>query len=162
MTISNVHFASRQHAESLAGSPTTAVISITDPGTPEANLCAQFKDVLRVSFYDAMPADEYLPAPIPGLFDHVMARRIGEFVHELRDDPDDISVMVHCEYGVSRSAAIALFVEAYAEAPLAAREFAYDANQWVLDRLLHQYPDLQIEIPPVDAAHERRSLQRAN
>ena len=162
MTINNVHFVSREHAESLAGSPSTAVISITDPGTPDANLCAEFKDVLRLSFYDAVPAEEYLPAPMPGLFDHVMARQIGNFVHELRDDPSDISVMVHCEYGVSRSAAVALFVEAYAEAPLTAREFAYDANQWVVDRLLHQYPELQIDIPPVTAAHDRRAEQRAD
>lgn len=161
MPISQVHFVSREHAESLTGSPTTAVISITDPGTPDANLCAQFKDVLRLSFYDAVPAEEYLPAPMPGLFDHVMARQIGHFVHDLSDAPEDISIMVHCEYGVSRSAAVALFVEAYTEAPLAAREFACDANQWVVDRLLHQYPNLQIEIPPVNAAHDRRTQQRA-
>lgn len=162
MTIRQVNFVSREHAESLAGNPSMAVISITDPGTPDAKLCAEFKDVLRLSFYDAQPADEYLPAPMPGMFDHLMARRIGNFVHELRNDPDDISVMVHCEYGVSRSAAVALFVEAYAKAPLAAREFAYDANQWVVDRLLNQYPDLQIEIPPVNAAHDRRTHQRAD
>jgi predicted protein tyrosine phosphatase len=161
MTIRQVNFVSREHAESLTGNPGMAVISITDPGTPDANLCAEFKDVLRLSFYDAQPADEYLPAPMPGMFDHLMARQIGNFVHELRSDPNDISVMVHCEYGVSRSAAVALFVEAYAEAPLTAREFAYDANPWVVDRLLNQYPDLQIEIPPVDAAHDRRTQQRA-
>lgn len=162
MTIRQVKFVSREHAESLAGNPRTAVISITDPGQPDANLCTDFKDILRLSFYDAIPAEEYLPAPMPGMFDHVMARRIGNFVHELRNDPDDISVMVHCEYGVSRSAAVALFVEAYAEAPLTAREFACDANQWVLDRLQYQYPDLQIEIPPVNAAHDRRTQLRTD
>ena len=128
MTIRQVNFVSREHAESLTGNPGMAVISITDPGTPDANLCAEFKDVLRLSFYDAQPADEYLPAPMPGMFDHFMARQIGNFVQELRSDPNDISVMVHCEYGVSRSAAVALFVEAYAEAPLTAREFAYEGT----------------------------------
>lgn len=108
MTIRQVNFVSREHAESLTGNPGMAVISITDPGTPDANLCAEFKDVLRLSFYDAQPADEYLPAPMPGMFDHLMARQIGNFVQELRSDPNDISVMVHCEYGVSRSAAVAL------------------------------------------------------
>lgn len=162
MTIRQVKFVSREHAESLAGNPNTAVISITDPGTPDANLCKDFKDVLRLSFYDAMPADEYLPAPMPGMFDHVIARRIGNFVHKLRDGPEDISVIVHCEYGVSRSAAVALFVEAYAEAPLSAREFAYDANQWVVDRLLYQYPDLQIEIPAANHTQDRRTQQRTD
>ena len=112
MTIRQVNFVSREHAESLTGNPGMAVISITDPGTPDANLCAEFKDVLRLSFYDAQPADEYLPAPMPGMFDHLMARQIGNFVQELRSDPNDISVMVHCEYGVSRSAAVALFADA--------------------------------------------------
>lgn len=159
MPIKQVHFASRQQAESLTGSPSTAVISITDPGTPKANLCAEFKDILRLSFYDAVPADEYQPAP-KGLFDHIIARQVGSFVRKLCDDPTDISVMVHCEYGISRSAAVALFVEAYAGAPLTAREFAYDANQWVLDRLLSQHPDLQIDIPPASAAHDRRTQPR--
>lgn len=159
MTINKVQFTSRQQAEMLAGNPSTAVISITDPGTPEAKLCTDFKDVLRLSFYDAVPADEYQPAP-KGLFDHHIARQVGSFVHKLSDDPEDISVMVHCEYGISRSAAVALFVEAYAKAPLAAREFAYDANQWVVDRLLSQYPDVQIDIPAADAAHDRRTAPR--
>ena len=161
MTISKVFFASRGLAESMPGCPFTAVISITDPGMPDAILAPLFQSVLRISFYDAVPADEFLPSPIPGMFDHEMARTIGDFVEALHSAPEDVSVMVHCEYGVSRSAAVALFVEAYAEAPLAAREFACDANQWVVDRLLHQYPDLQIEIPPVNAAHDRRNQQRA-
>ena len=161
MTIKHVFFASRELAESLAGNPYMAVISITDPGTPEAKLDPLFHHVLRLSFYDALPADEYLPAPMPGLFDHLMARSICDFVQELYAAPFEISVMVHCEYGVSRSAAVALFVEAYSGAPLAAREFAYEANQWVLDRLLHLHPELQIDIPPKDAAHDRRGAQRA-
>jgi hypothetical protein len=67
--------------------------------------------------------------------------------------------MVHCEYGVSRSAAVALFVEAFTGAPLAAREFTYEANQWVLDRMLQQNPTVSIDIPPQKAAHERRHEQ---
>ena len=104
MTIRQVSFTSRLRAESLAASPHIAVISITDPGTPEASLDAGFTDVLRLSFFDAVPADEYLPAPLPGMFDHVMARQIGDFVRELHAAPADVSLLVHCEYGVSRSA----------------------------------------------------------
>jgi len=161
MTIKHVYFTSRQLAESLAGNPYMAVISITDPGTPEAKLDPLFHHVLRLSFYDALPADEYLPAPMPGLFDHVMARRIGDFVHGLHAAPFEISVMVHCEYGVSRSAAVALFVEAYSGAPLSAREFTCEANPWVLDRLSQLHPDLPIDIPPKSAVYERRVTPRA-
>ncbi len=161
MTINQVYFASRQLAESLAGNPYMAVISITDPSTPEAKLDHLFHHVLRLSFYDAAPADEYLPAPVPGLFDRLMARRIVDFVRDLHAAPFEISVMVHCEYGVSRSAAVALFVEAYTGAPLTAREFACEANQWVLDRLSQLHPKLPIEIPQKGVAYERRVMQRA-
>lgn len=162
MTIRRVQFTSREQAESLAGDPGVAVISITDPRTPEARLDPSFQHVLRLSFYDAEPADEYLPAPMPGLFDHVMAGRIGDFVHDLHTSPSELSVMVHCEYGVSRSAAVALFVEAYSGAPLAAREFACEANHWVLDRLSQRHPDLQIDIPPKGVVHERRVMPRGS
>src|SRR5574343_2015155 len=135
MSITQVRFASRELAESLAGNPYMAVISITDPGTPEARLDPQFRHVLRVSFYDALPADEYLPAPRPGLFDRALAQRIDAFVQELHAAPFSLTLMLHCEYGVSRSAAVALFAAAIADAPLDAREFTYEANPWVVDRL---------------------------
>lgn len=160
MTIKQVYFASRELAESLAGDRSMAVISITDPGTPEANLHATFQHVLRLSFYDAVPADEYLPAPMPGLFDHLMARRIADFVLELHESPFGFSVLVHCEYGVSRSAAVALYVEAYSGAPLKAREFTCEANQWVIDLLSRLNPDLPLDVPPMTAAHERRVMPR--
>ena len=161
MTITHVYFTSRKLAESLAGNPYMAIISVTDPGTPDARLDPLFRHVLRLSFFDAEPADEYLPAPYPGLFDHEMACRIGDFVQALHSAPFEISVMVHCEYGVSRSAAVALFVEAYSGAPLAAKEFTCQANQWVVNRLSQLYPDLLIDIPPMTDAHERRSIARA-
>lgn len=161
MPISQVCFTSRLRAEALVANAHTAVVSITDPGTPEAALSAGFRDVLRLAFFDAVPADEYLPAPMPGLFDHRMARQIGAFVSRLHAAPENLTVVVHCEYGVSRSAAVALFVEAYSSAPLVAREFAYDANHWVADQLSRLYPDLYIEIPSVTEAEERRSLFRA-
>ncbi len=161
MTICQVSYTSRLHAESLAGSPHVAVISITDPGSDEASLDPAFLDILRLSFFDAVPADEYLPAPLPGMFDHLMARQIGDFVGQLHAASAEVSVVVHCEYGVSRSAAVALFVSTYAKAPLAAREFAYDANLWVIHQLSRLYPDLHIDVPDERGASERRTHPRA-
>jgi predicted protein tyrosine phosphatase len=160
MTIKHVFFASRELAESLAGNPYMAVISITDPGTPEARLDPLFQHVLRLSFYDAIPADEYMPPP-PGLFDRHVAERIDTFVGGLHNAPFEISVMVHCEYGISRSAAVALFVEALTGAPLNAREFTYEANPWVLDQLLLRHPKLQVDVPLKSGAHDRRVALRA-
>lgn len=157
--INRVFFASRQMAESLDGRPDIAVISITDPGTPEAQLSPSFHGVLRLQFFDAVPADEYLPAP-HGLFERPMARQVSEFVQTLGAGTMPVSVLVHCEYGISRSAAIALFVEAWSGAPLEAREFACDANEWVIDRMLDLHSDLDIEIPPKTTIHDRRAKPR--
>ena len=79
MTISKIQYTSRKLAEQLRGSPYMAVISITDPATPEARLDPLFRHVLRLSFFDAVPADEFMP-PLPGLFDMTMARRIDAFI----------------------------------------------------------------------------------
>ena len=160
MTISKIQYTSRKLAEQLRGSPYMAVISITDPATPEARLDPLFRHVLRLSFFDAVPADEFMPA-LPGLFDLAMARQIRDFVDEIERAPFAMSVMVHCEYSVSRSAAVALFVEACTGAPLAAREFTYEANQWVVDLLSRLYPEIDIDIPPQTQARERRGAPRA-
>lgn len=160
MTIIRVHYASRELAESLDGNPYMAVISITDPGTPEARLDPLFHHVLRLSFFDAVPADPFTPA-LPGLFDRRLAQRIDRFVGELHAAPFEISVMVHCEYGVSRSAAVALFVEAFSGAPLEAREFAHAANPWLIDQLAALHPELQIDIPSPHGARNRRAARRA-
>ncbi|HLO61876.1 MAG TPA: hypothetical protein VK165_02815 [Azonexus sp.] len=160
MTVSKVQYTSRKLAEQLRGSPYMAVISITDPTTPEARLDPLFRHVLRLSFFDAVPADEYMPA-LPGLFDRHMAAQIRTFVEELHAAPFEISLMVHCEYGVSRSAAVALFAEALTGAPLDAREFTYEANQWVIDLLEASHPGLSIDVPTPLLSRERRHAQRA-
>ncbi|MFV5214922.1 hypothetical protein ACLIIZ_14480 [Azonexus caeni] len=160
MTINRVFYTSRKLAESLSGNPYMAVISITDPTTPQARLDPLFRHVLRLSFFDAVPADEFMP-PLPGLFDRTMARRVDEFVREIHGAPFEMSMMVHCEYGVSRSAAVALFVEAATGAPLEAREFTYEANLWVVDSLQALHPGMEIDIPSPLAARERRASARA-
>lgn len=163
MSVRQIRFTSREHAEALAAQPHMAVISITDPGMPEARLDPAFRRVLRLAFFDAVPADDYLPAPFPGLFDHTMARRISDFLRELHALPEAISVTVHCEYGISRSAAVALFAAAYTGARLAAREFAHDANLWVLEELCRQHPGLHVDLPPVLPPElDRRTRARAD
>ena len=160
MTISKVQYTSRKLAEQLRGSPYMAVISITDPTTPEARLDPLFRHVLRLSFFDAVPADEFMPS-LPGLFDRHMAGQICTFLEELHAAPFEISLMVHCEYGISRSAAVALFAEALTGAPLEAREFTYEANQWVIDQLEARQPGLSVNVPLPLYSIERRHARRA-
>lgn len=159
MTISRIRYTSRKQAEQLRGSPFEAVISITDPSTPEAVLDPLFRRVLRLSFFDAIPADPLVP-PLPGLFDRAMAGRIDAFVGELHAKPYETALLVHCEYGISRSAAVALFAEALTGAPLEAREFTGDANCWVLEQLLQRHPGLEAEPPPARPGRDRRHAGR--
>ncbi|MCL2635871.1 MAG: hypothetical protein FWD50_04475, partial [Betaproteobacteria bacterium] len=85
---------------------------------------------------------------------------IDSFIGKLQMAPFEMSVMVHCEYGISRSAAVALFIEALTGAPLAAREFTFNANHWIIDQLLVLHPELAVDIPLVSRAQERRRTNR--
>lgn len=147
MAIGEVYFVSRAVAEDLLFYPDTAVISITDPGKRVAALSSWFRQVLRLSFYDAIPGDDFIPLPLPGCFDREMARQILAFVDDLRCAEVRYRVVVHCEQGVSRSAAVALFVAAYAGAPLHERERAHRANTWVIEQLTAIVPGVDIDIP---------------
>lgn len=151
MSIEEVFFVSRQSAEALMFYPDTAIISITDPGKRLAALPVWFRQVLRLSFYDAVPGDEFIPIPVPGCFDYVMAKEIHDFVATLHQAPHSCRIVVHCEEGVSRSAAVALFVAELTGAELPDRPRAYRANPWVLDTLAALVPGLDIEIPPPQA-----------
>lgn len=148
MPIRAVSFVSRAAAEAAHFTADTAIISITDPGKRVAQLDAWFSRVLRLSFFDAIPGDEFIPIPIPGCFDRGMAQDILAFLTALQADDLAYQLVVHCEQGLSRSAAVALFAAAYAAAPLTERERAGRANSWVLDQLIALIPRLEVEIPP--------------
>ncbi len=148
MAIEEVFFVSRHAAEALMFYPDTAIISITDPGKRLAALPVWFRQVLRLSFYDAVPGDEFIPIPVPGCFDYAMAKDIHDFIVSLHLAPHSCRIIVHCEEGVSRSAAVALFTAASTGARLPDRAKAYRANPWVLDTLAALVPGLDIEIPP--------------
>ena len=151
MAVQEVFFVSRQAAEALMFYPDTAIISITDPGKRLAALPVWFRQVLRMSFYDAVPGDDFIPVPVPGCFDHWMAKEIHDFVDSLHRSPETCRIVVHCEEGVSRSAAVALFTAGITGAHLPDRARAYRANPWVLDTLSALVPGLDIDIPPPQA-----------
>ncbi len=111
-----VQFFSRQVIEGMPhGDPRTALISITDPGDP-ARLPEGWAAVLRLEFDDITP-------PFPVLicdgnqhrdlapFDASMATQVLEFVGAV--PPDVNRIIVHCNAGISRSAAVARFLADY-------------------------------------------------
>jgi 8-oxo-dGTP diphosphatase len=80
------------------------VISIANPdGNPVAMKdCPGSRGVLSLRFHDV--SDEASAEPDWVLFDYPHARAIYDFVSEY---PEDMTVVVHCEAGLSRSAGVA-------------------------------------------------------
>ena len=102
----DIKFCGRWEAEQFESSMPWAVISITDPGSENARLSTKNRvAVLRLKFHD-------LDRPYPGyeddLFTPSMAREVIEFVTTWR--PKIKTLLLHCEAGISRSAATAAFV----------------------------------------------------
>ena len=100
---------SRSDAEKLPQLPSIAVISITAPERPPANI-GSFTHVLRLSFADVDFLNPDLSAKARGKLSHAFTdahrHAICSFVEAL---PDEIaSLVIHCEGGYSRSCAIAI------------------------------------------------------
>ncbi len=154
MTIRRIRFTSREAAERHPHAADSAVISITDPGSPPAKLDAAFAHVLRVSFWDAVPADPFQP-PLPGQFTHEHAQRVAAFVLARHREARSYDLLVHCEQGVSRSAAVALFAEAATGAELIARPYTHQANPYVVE-MLQRFSPRPILIPSEPPPERRR------
>lgn len=100
---------SRAEAESLPCLPTLAIISVTAPDRPLAELPV-IEHVLRLQFADVDWKNPELSArasaKLADRFTPFQAEQILRFVEGL--PPEILSIVAHCEGGYSRSAAIAL------------------------------------------------------
>jgi predicted protein tyrosine phosphatase len=87
-----------------------AVISITDPQVAHPTLIRSdfCRDVLRLKFSDMDGRVAQIRVPPPNItgFTPEMARQIVQFVQEQRAR-DTRLIVVHCEFGMSRSAGVA-------------------------------------------------------
>ncbi|ATG21067.1 hypothetical protein CO705_14905 [Ralstonia pickettii] len=107
--IRQVFALSRSDAERLPQLASIAIISVTAPERPPANL-AGFAHVLRLRFEDVDFLNPELSArakkKLPHAFTAEHASAIRAFVETL--PPEIESLVIHCEGGYSRSPAIAL------------------------------------------------------
>lgn len=111
----NIHIMDREGAEALAAAgftPNTALISIGDTGSTPLVLRHEPAWMLRLVFDDISSdeIDEYKGQKYT-LFDESMARKTAEFVFTHKDEVE--TLICQCEYGQSRSAAIAAAVTEY-------------------------------------------------
>lgn len=140
MRLRRVVFISQRRAEGMRPPRDAALISITDPGRPPALIGEGWHAVLRVAF------DDKDPVTFPE--DYEEMREIGG------DEVADIAafvavhvrccrrIVVHCRYGVSRSAAVAKAIAEAADVPFPLdyddhNEFVYLALRRVVRRAVN-------------------------
>ena len=130
--IRSVDFISQGAAEDMPGLPmqdAVAMISISTPGTWEPHL-APFSEKLVLEFHDVEDHDE--PWVV---FDNEHAATLVAFVERLLDAEKKWDVVVHCKAGISRSSAVALYIESVSQCEFPRRRFAGFANRLVTKTL---------------------------
>jgi predicted protein tyrosine phosphatase len=145
--IESVTFVPRWRAEDTVFGSRHAVISITCPGQAPARLQGM-SAVLRLEFYDLVEPPPNAPQYGPDtLFSHVHAEAIIDFVRRRHAGPEKRTMVVHCEAGIRRSAAVALYVAEATGCSFANRAQADMANVRVI-RMLSECSGIEIPVPP--------------
>lgn len=146
--ITSVDFLSRCFFESRQPSPDEAAISIGDPDQVAPQVLGQYGDrALRVQFLDIEPEDRWKHGiDIRNCMTPEQAGLIAAFLRRIHEREERIDLIVHCEAGVSRSAAVALATVAYARCGRRERDASF-ANTHVA-RLLGDALGVNVIIPP--------------
>lgn len=129
--LSRIIFLGRTSAENTPGWNNWAVVSISDPDTSlgPVKLMHGWYAVHRVHFHDV--ADTPQNRTIFQIFDSATARRIVAFVQSVA--PHVEGVMVHCQGGTSRSAAIAKWIAEEYRLPFNHKYQGYNQDvYWVM------------------------------
>jgi predicted protein tyrosine phosphatase len=104
-------------------------ISITNPRQQEASLQDGWTDILRLGFHDTdRPGGNFTPmTPLD-------AQCVIAFCDTHRDAP----IVVHCEFGHSRSVAVGAFIAAWLGRELKLNTDVLNPNPWVIRQLRRQ------------------------
>lgn len=132
MVISTVEYLSAKEATAFTPALPTVAISIRSPERPEVSLSHDLVDVLRLQFHDVLPGDFSRPEAM--VFSKGHAQDIVKFISKHRRSDKQVHLLVHCESGISRSAAVAVFAASECDLPLKGK-FAF-LNTFVLKTLV--------------------------
>ncbi len=138
MSIKSLEFLSVDEAQAFVPEVHTVAISILTPGRAPAQLHSDIEDVLRLYFHDGVAHGT--AARKVDLFSSEQAQSVIDFLrlHNAAHDPTHL--LIHCEAGISRSAAVAVFAASECRVPLSG-QFAF-LNPWVLSTLVKTaYPE---------------------
>ena len=144
--LKSVDFWSRLRAEAFAFTARHAVISITDPGQEPARI-AGTATLLRLSFFDLTEDIGHPDFPPEKLFVPQKAQALRRFIDDVQRARDIDTCIVHCEAGISRSAAVALALEAFTGAAFPTRAKASLANTLVV-QVCQAELGTRITVPP--------------
>jgi hypothetical protein len=153
--ITSVKFFSKEEVESMSGSATVGMISITNPvgsgpnrspGTPAKLDKEKWGALIRLEFDDVTPSISYR-YPNYQLMTEEQAREILDWLEEHEDDLK--AIYVHCEAGISRSAAVAKFLGEIYNRPFQFLDVKYAndhvfkllSGEWVLRKERTRYRD---------------------
>jgi len=132
MPIKSLEFLSVDEAQAFVPKVQTVAISILTPGREAARLHSDIDDVLRLYFHDGVPHGSE-PRKVE-LFSAGQAQAIIDFLRHHNAQPQVRHLLIHCEAGISRSAAVAVFSASECRVSLCG-QFAF-LNPWVLATLV--------------------------
>jgi len=126
MELKNVVFTGRDQAEASIGWPHWAVISIT--AEKPAALREGWHSILRLEFDDIDMVGDFDAAAPYILFNDTHANKIIEFAKAVRDSHKVEGILVHCQAGISRSAAVAKWIAEQYQLPFAESYALYNKH----------------------------------
>ena len=132
MSIHSLEFLSVDEAQAFVPNIQTVAISILTPGRAPAQLHPSIEEVLRLYFHDGVPYGRE-PRKV-NLFSTEQAQAVIDFLRHHNAQSEPRHLLIHCEAGISRSAAVAVFSASECRLPLSG-QFAF-LNPFVLATLV--------------------------
>jgi predicted protein tyrosine phosphatase len=110
--LNNIDLLAASQFEAMHGISGLVVVSITDPGSSVARVPVGFGPILRLKF-DDLDESNMATGSTGKVFSATDARAVVSFLDEMHQSQNVKGLLVHCEMGRSRSAAIAWYALVY-------------------------------------------------